>query len=104
MPGKRKKKRKKIVIRNRLSVIGILSVALILNVIVLIQTQKEQQINSVYRETEKELQAMSEQESERAKEIEELKEKITTDEYIEKIAIEKLGLVPKDEIIFEEEN
>ena len=104
MAGKRKKKRKKIIIRNRLSVIGILIVALILNVIVLIQTRKEQQINSVYRETEQELQAMSEQESERAREIEELKEKITTDEYIEKIAIEKLGLVPENEIIFEEEN
>ncbi|MCI7813904.1 MAG: septum formation initiator family protein [Lachnospiraceae bacterium] len=104
MAGKTKKKRKKIVIRNRLSVIGILTVALILNVIMLAQTRKEQQINRGYQETEQELEAMSERESERAEEIEELREKITTDEYIEKIAIEKLGLVPKDEIIFEEEN
>lgn len=37
----------------------------------------------------------------RAKELEEYSEYVKTDEYIEEVAREKLGLVYKDEIIFE---
>ncbi|MBS5215922.1 MAG: cell division protein FtsH [Clostridiales bacterium] len=70
----------------------------------IIQTYNQSQIYNTYKERDQELQEMSEAESERTNEIEELKEKVNTDEYIEEIAIEKLGLVPKDEIIFEEEN
>ena len=83
---------------------GISAVLIILAVVMMIQTRNQSQIYDTYKERDQELQKMSEEESERTKEIEELKEKINTDEYIEEIAIEKLGLVPKDEIIFEEEN
>ena len=83
---------------------GISAVLIILAVIMMIQTHNQSQIYNTYMERDQELQKMSEEESERTNEIEELKEKINTDEYIEEIAIEKLGLVPKDEIIFEEEN
>ena len=80
------------------------AVLIILAAVMIIQTYNQSQIYNTYKERDQELQEMSEAESERTNEIEELKEKVNTDEYIEEIAIEKLGLVPKDEIIFEEEN
>ncbi len=40
----------------------------------------------------------------RAKELEEYEEYVKTDEYVEEVAREKLGLVYKDEIIFEPDN
>ena len=86
-------------IRDRIS-----AVLIILAAVMIIQTYNQSQIYNTYKERDQELQEMSEAESERTNEIEELKEKVNTDEYIEEIAIEKLGLVPKDEIIFEEEN
>ena len=101
---RKQKRRKRIRIADRFTVVGISTVAGLLIVAVLILTHQEQQIYSANSARDQELQAESEKESERTKEIEELKEKIKTDEYIEEIAIEKLGLVPKDEIIFEEEN
>lgn len=47
-----------------------------------------------------ELQAQIEYETKRMEEVDALKEKVNTDEYIEKVAREKLGLVKNDEIIF----
>ncbi len=104
MAARKKKRKKRIRIGSRLTVGGISAVLIILAVVMMIQTRNQSQIYDTYKERDQELQKMSEEESERTKEIEELKEKINTDEYIEEIAIEKLGLVPKDEIIFEEEN
>jgi len=104
MAARKKKRKKRIRIGSRLTVGGISAVLIILAVIMMIQTHNQSQIYNTYMERDQELQKMSEEESERTNEIEELKEKINTDEYIEEIAIEKLGLVPKDEIIFEEEN
>lgn len=104
MAARKKKRKKRIRIGSRLTVGGISAVLIILVVVMMIQTGNQSQIYDTYKERDQELQKMSEEESERTKEIEELKEKINTDEYIEEIAIEKLGLVPKDEIIFEEEN
>lgn len=104
MAARKKKRKKRIRIGSRLTVGGISAVLIILAVVMMIQTGNQSQIYDTYKERDQELQKMSEEESERTKEIEELKEKINTDEYIEEIAIEKLGLVPKDEIIFEEEN
>ena len=104
MAARKKKRKKRIRIGSRLTVGGISAVLIILAVVMMIQTRNQSQIYDTYKDRDQELQKMSEEESERTKEIEELKEKINTDEYIEEIAIEKLGLVPKDEIIFEEEN
>lgn len=41
-----------------------------------------------------------EYENQRIKEIDEVTEKVGTDEYIEKIAREKLGMIKSDEIVF----
>lgn len=47
-----------------------------------------------------ELEAQIEYEQQRADEVDELKENVDSDEYIEKIAREKLGMIRKDEIMF----
>lgn len=39
-------------------------------------------------------------EQKRMEEVDEMKEKVDTDEYIEKVAREKLGLIKNDEIVF----
>lgn len=41
-----------------------------------------------------------EYENQRIKEIDEVAEKVGTDEYIEKVAREKLGMIKADEIVF----
>ncbi|MFI3171824.1 MAG: septum formation initiator family protein [Eubacteriales bacterium] len=56
--------------------------------------------NQAYIEQEIELMAQLQEEQERTIEIAEFKEYTTTDEYVEEIAREKLGLVYSDEIIF----
>lgn len=56
--------------------------------------QNEVRLSEVDRELEKEL--------ERADEIAALKEEIQSDEFIEKMAKEKLGLIKDNEIIFKE--
>ena len=47
-----------------------------------------------------ELKAQIEYEQQRANEVDSLKENVDSDEYIEKIAREKLGMIRKDEIVF----
>jgi len=46
------------------------------------------------------LQEKIDYEKKRIEEVEELKTKVDTDEYIEKIAREKLGMIKRDEIVF----
>lgn len=47
-----------------------------------------------------ELEKQIEYEKTRIAEVEDLKTKVDTDEYIEKVAREKLGMVKRDELIF----
>ena len=47
-----------------------------------------------------ELQSKIDYEKQRAEEIDNMRENVNSDEYIEKIAREKLGMIRKDEIIF----
>lgn len=47
-----------------------------------------------------ELEAQIEYEQQRANEVDAMKESVDTDEYIEKIAREKLNMIKKDEIVF----
>lgn len=47
-----------------------------------------------------ELKSQIEYEQQRAEEVDALKENVNSDEYIEKIAREKLGMIRKDEIVF----
>lgn len=47
-----------------------------------------------------ELEGQIEYEKKRIEEVEDLKTKVNTDEYIEKVAREKLGMIKRDEIVF----
>ncbi len=47
-----------------------------------------------------ELHSQIDYEKKRMAEVDELKQKVDTDEYIEKVAREKLGLIKNDEIVF----
>ena len=60
--------------------------------------------NREYATREKELMAMIEDEESRSEEIDELSEYVGTDEYIESVAKEKLGLVYENEILFKAEH
>ncbi len=56
-----------------------------------------------YRTQEMELEEQIEEEKARTKEIEELSEYVGTDEYVEDVAKEKLGLIHENETIFKAE-
>ena len=55
---------------------------------------------SANRERADEIRESIEYENQRIKEIDEVTQKVGTDEYIEKIAREKLGMIKADEIVF----
>ena len=56
--------------------------------------------NDAYKAQEEELQTQIDAEKERSEEINKLKKYVGTDEYIEEVAREKLGLVKENEILF----
>ncbi len=74
-----------------------LSVLIIAAVVHGISMQKQQK---VYDKQMKQLQQEVKEEKKRAKEIEDYKKYIQTDEYIENMARDKLGMAKKDEILF----
>lgn len=55
---------------------------------------------SVNEKRKAEIQESIEYEKQRIKEIDEVTEKVGTDEYTEKVAREKLGMIKSDEIVF----
>lgn len=97
MAGRRRKRRS-----NRIGGISIIIVILILLGSLGIKGLELRHINEEYKEKEMALEEDLNQETIRAKEIEELSKYVQTKQYVEEIAKEKLGLVYKDEIIFKE--
>ena len=59
--------------------------------------------NKEYKSQEAELEAQIKAEVKRSEEIDELEQYVGTDEYVEDVAKEKLGLVYPNEILFEAE-
>ena len=96
--GKRARK------NNRRGMMGIAAVVLLLLVVLQIQSQKLIRRNDAYRIQKTELEQEIQDEKVRAGEIKDLQKYIDSDEYIEKIARDKLGLVYEDEVIFKAEN
>ena len=84
--------------------LGIAVVVLVLLVVLQIQSQKLMVKNNGYRSRKTELEQEIQDEKVRAQEIKDLRDYINSDEYIEKIARDKLGLVYGDEIIFKAED
>lgn len=99
---KNKRKRKLDGLRkNRRSVWMVSLVIMLLGMVVLGCGVSLKEKNKVYQAKEEELRLLIEAEEERQAEIDELKEYVETDEYIEMVAKEKLGLAYENEILFE---
>ena len=91
------------VLQHRLSVLLISCVFVILAVVLSVASISLHTKNKNYKAQEAELMKQLEQEELRAEEIDELEEYVGTDEYVEDVAKEKLGLVYPNEILYEAE-
>ena len=88
---------------NRRGMLAIAGVVAFLLVVVMVQSQKLTVKNHAYQEQKAELEQQIKDEEIRAEDIEELRDYVNSDEYIEKMARDKLGLVYEDEIVFKAE-
>ena len=84
--------------------IGITFVVCVLMVALLIQGQKLNGKLSANEQRTSELEQQIEDENQRTEDISEMQEYMQSDEYLEKVAKDKLGLVKDGEIIFKESN
>ncbi len=107
MKNKRKNRRgirlQKYVLQHKVSVVSITCVIALLAVMLSVGSISLRAKNEGYKTLEAELERQLQQEAERAAEIEELEEYVGTDEYIEDVAKEKLGLINPNEILFKAE-
>lgn len=87
-----------------MGMVMIAGIVLVLLVGLLVQSQNLSTQNAQYEMKKEELSAQIKDQELRAGEIENLKEYVTSTEYIEKVAREKLGLVYSDEILFKIED
>lgn len=96
----RRRQQKKRVQRHKRSVLAVSSVILLLLVMVSVNgiTLRAKEKSYVVQETE--LKKQIKEEKSRASKIDELEDYVGTDEYVEDVAREKLGLVHEGEIIF----
>ncbi len=89
---------------NGISLLIISVAVLALCVALLVSCLQQQRKIRRYEESNAQLESEIQEQLERAEEIANLPEYIESDEYIEKIAREKFGMVYPDEIIFQAEN
>lgn len=89
---------------NRRGMVAIAAIVMVLLVGLLVQSQKLSAQNKQYELRKSELEQQITDEELRAGEIAHLNDYLSTTEYIEKVARDKLGLVYADEIIFKAEN
>ena len=97
------KKRKKRNSQNKIAMLSITFVVAVLFIAMMTKSLKLQQQISDCRTEIKAVESQMEEEKERTKEIDEIKERMDTDEYVAEVAREKLGLVKDNEIVFKEE-
>ena len=88
---------------HRQSVFAIVAVLVLLVAVVSVNAMTLRAKEKSYQAQEMELAEQIEEEKARAKEIDELEKYVSTDEYVEEVAKEKLGLVHENEIIFKAE-
>ena len=99
-PKRRQKKRMQ---RHRRSVLAVSAVVLLLFVVISVNSVSLKAKEEHYQAQEQELEEQIREEKARTKEIEELSEYVGTDEYVEDVAKEKLGLIHENETIFKAE-
>lgn len=99
---KRKKRttRTRRVLQHKLSILLISSVVLILGATLSVASVSSRAKNRNLKSQETELMEQLQAEKARTEEINELEEYVGTDEYVEDVAKEKLGLVNPNEILF----
>ncbi len=98
-----KRARVKRQLQHKLSMIAIAAVIFVLGATLSVASISLHAKNKEYMAQEAELEAQIQDERDRAEEIDELEEYVGTDEYVEDVAKEKLGLVYPNEILFEAE-
>ncbi len=101
--GRPRRRQKKRMQRHRRSVLAVSAVVLLLFVVISANSVSLKAKEEHYRAQEMELEEQIEEEKARTKEIEELSEYVGTDEYVEDVAKEKLGLIHENETIFKAE-
>ncbi|MCC8102584.1 MAG: septum formation initiator family protein [Clostridiales bacterium] len=85
---------------NRRGMYAIAAIVMVLLLGLLVQSQSLRAQNAEYAEQIADLEEQIQDEEVRADEIDELSEYLNSDEYVEKLAREKLGLVYGDEVIY----
>ena len=88
---------------NRIGMAGIAVVVLTLLAVLLVQSHRLENKNTAYAGQVTELEQQIAEQEARAEELEKLPEYTQSQEYIEKMAREKFGLVYPDEVIFRAE-
>lgn len=89
---------------NRISVFIIMTVCIILGVALLIGKSNLQAKNMAYEAEEQSLQMQIDAQAERAKELDIYEKYVKSDEFVEKTAREKFGLVGENEYAIKAEN
>lgn len=104
--GKTKKRNTRMrrrILQHRLSILSISCVIVVLAVTLSVASISLHKKNENYKAQEMELERQLEEQRARAEEIDELEEYVGTDEHIEDVARDKLGLGYPNEIRFEAE-
>lgn len=97
------RRRKKQLQRHKRSVLTVISALLLLVGVVSVNSVSLQTKNEAYKEQTAELKRLIAEEDRKAEDIAEYEKYVKTDEYVEYIAKEKLGLAHSNEILFKAE-
>lgn len=107
MESRRKRKHsahgKNRVLQHKISVLGISGVIVMLAIVLSVGSMSLREKNERYKAQQAELETQLEEQKARSEEIDGLEEYVGSDEYVEDVAKEKLGLVNPNEILFQAE-
>ncbi len=97
--AKKNRRQRKNVQNHKRSIVAICGVIVLLIIMLSVSSVTLRAKESSYQAQETELAGLIKEEQERSEEINELEAYVGTDEYIEKVAQEKLGMIYENELI-----
>lgn len=100
---KKRSVRARRIFQHKRSILSVSGVIIVLAITLSVASISLNAKNEEYKAQEAELKKQLEAEKARSEEIDELEEYVGTDEYVEDVAKDKLGLVYPNEILFEAE-